>query len=144
MHAVGLLGALASEGAGGAFVVAPADHAGIGLALAAVMSGAPADAADTGAGAAGLLLLQVAAADALMDAYAADCAEHDAARAASGIVRACEAALSRLGAALRSAGGPRGVGAPVVGLDREAAGHARSVLANVRRFVEYRGGRGCG
>jgi hypothetical protein len=132
VHAIALLGALAStvtdrtsDGAA-QFIVDDATHSVIGQVLAAAMSQSVRDGASRGG-----LLLRVAAADALVDAYSEDCAAHDDFFLSSGLLELCIAAADALGTDVRTA-------ASLKSLDREDIPHARDVISNLRQFVEYK------
>ena len=79
-------------------------------------------------------MLRIAAADALVDAFSADCVAHDASFVGGGILSACDAAVASFNKCLKSASG----GGLHMRLDQEALSHARGVLSNLSRFVEYK------
>ena len=129
-HAVSLLAMLGSplkspsSPSGFAFRVSPPVHALIGAALGSIVA-KPNDTP---------LLLLVAAGDALIDCYAEDIPEHDAAFAARGLAQVCAAASTALNQRLKAAVRERS-------LDRSELARGREVAGNLGAFAQYKLGR---
>jgi trimeric autotransporter adhesin len=131
-HAVALLGALGSPlpkqaaAALPSFRLPPQLHAVVGVALGSIVAASAATHPPPPP-----LLLAADAADALIDAYAEDVPENDAAFAARGLAAVCAAAASQLAARHRAAVRDRQ-------LDRAASAHVREVASNLAAFAAYK------